>query len=190
MKYFNFCHKILFPVLFIMLFLSAIASYGQQKGTIKGKIVTTKNEPAENVSIKLKGTHHGTISDETGSFEFKVPAGKYILVISHLSLENHEVPVVVKAGEVTNVSPIMVDVTTNSLEEVTIKSNKARKFVKQHSNDVAKVPLDNLENPQVYTAICKKPCGRQPAAAATAAATITHAVLLSKASCATGFQEM
>ena len=43
-----------------------------------------------------------------------------------------------------------------SLDQVNINGNKTNKFVKKHSDDVAKTPLDNLENPQVYSTISKE----------------------------------
>ncbi|TWJ04521.1 iron complex outermembrane receptor protein [Mucilaginibacter frigoritolerans] len=132
-------------------------SYGQQKGTVKGiiqgNVVTTQKEAAENISVKLKGTSYGVVTDKNGEFEFKAPAGNYKLVVSHVGIKNQEIDVVVKGGETTVVPVITVQITASALKEVTINGNKTNKFVKKHTDDVQKIPLDNLENPQVYSNI-------------------------------------
>jgi iron complex outermembrane receptor protein len=141
-----------FFFLFLFLTLTA-AAFGQQKGTITGKIITSKNEPAENVSVSLKGTSYGTTTDEDGKYAIKARAGSYTLVVSHVGLKNQEVEVVVQAGKTTTVSAIVVNLSINALREVSISANRTNKFNRKKSVDVAKMPLDNLENPQVYSTI-------------------------------------
>jgi iron complex outermembrane receptor protein len=144
-------------VLILLFLLISGFSYGQQKGTVKGTIqgnvVTAQKEAAENISVKLKGTGYGVVTDKNGEFEFKAPAGSYKLVVSHIGIKNQEINVVVKGGETTVVPVITVQITANALKEVTINGNKTNKFVKKHTDDVQKIPLDNLENPQVYSNI-------------------------------------
>ncbi len=153
----NLSFKNLSAILFILFSLMfAGVSYGQQKGTvkgiIKGDVVTAEKTPAENISVKLKGTAYGVITNKNGEFEFKAPAGNYKLVVSHIGIKNQEIDVVVKAGETTLVPAITVQISANALSEVTISGNK-NKFAKKRSDDVQKIPLDNLENPQVYSNI-------------------------------------
>lgn len=125
----------------------------EPKGTIKGKIITNKNEPAANVSVKLKGTNWGTVSDEKGHFQFRAPGGNYTLVVSHIGLANQEIPVVVTVGKVTIVPEITVNISVSTLNEVSVTGNKTNKFARQRSEYVAKMPLNNLENPQTYSTI-------------------------------------
>ncbi|WP_374948823.1 hypothetical protein [Mucilaginibacter sp.] len=37
------------------------------RGTVRGKVVTSKNDPASNVSIGLEGTNYGTTTNEIES---------------------------------------------------------------------------------------------------------------------------
>src|ERR1700744_4463615 len=142
-------------LLILLLALTKVA-FAQQKGTITGKIITSKNEPAENVTVNLKGTLYGAITDEDGKYSFRVTPGNYTLVISHIGLKNQEFDVTVKAGQTTTVPAITVNINVNSLQEVSINSNRTNKFNRKKSVDVAKMPLDNLENPQVYTSVSKE----------------------------------
>jgi len=149
-------HRPILQALFAIVLLLSISFQTMAeaaKGTLKGKVVTSKNEPAENISVGLKGTNYGAVTNDDGAFEIKAPAGSYTLVVSHVGFKNQEVRVKILEGQVTNVPQITVVVSSNTLHEVKVSGNKTNKFVKKRSNDVAKVPLDNLENPQVYSTI-------------------------------------
>ncbi|HTK20221.1 MAG TPA: TonB-dependent receptor, partial [Mucilaginibacter sp.] len=61
--------------------------------------------------------------------------------------------ITVKEGKSVDVQAIVLHPTTNALSGVNITGSKTNKFSKKRSNDVAKMPLDNLENPQVYNTI-------------------------------------
>ncbi|QEM12700.1 TonB-dependent receptor [Mucilaginibacter rubeus] len=148
--------KKLFPltILALLLLINTLPTLAQQaRGTLKGKVITIKNDPAENVSVTLKGTKFGTITDENGLFEIKAPEGNYTLVISEVGAKGQEKSVSVKAGQTTNLQTITVDNTVHGLQEVNINANKTNKFKRTRSEDVAKMPLANLENPQVYNTI-------------------------------------
>lgn len=141
-------------ILAILLLINTIPAMAQQtRGILKGKIITGKNEPAENVSVTLKGTKFGTITDENGLFEIKAPQGSYILVISEVGAKVQEKPVTVTTGQTTTLPAITVDNTVHGLQEVNINANKTNKFKRTRSEDVAKMPLANLENPQVYNTV-------------------------------------
>ncbi|MDB4923412.1 TonB-dependent receptor [Mucilaginibacter sp.] len=140
--------------IFLLLILTS-AAFCQQKGTITGKIITPQNEPAENVSVSLKDTEYGAITNEEGKYTFRVTAGSYILIVSHFGLKNQEIQVTVQPGKTANVPSVTVNTNINSLQEVSINANKTNKFKRKRSIDVAKMPLEDLENPQVYTNITK-----------------------------------
>jgi len=125
------------------------------KGIISGIVLTDSNKPVENASVGLKGTSYGTITNEDGHFKLKVPAGNYTLVVSHVGAKSQEFPVAVKASQTTQVPTIKLSISAKALEGVTVSANKTNKFSTKKSVDVAKIPLDNLENPQVYTTINK-----------------------------------
>jgi iron complex outermembrane receptor protein len=149
-QFFNF----LFLVAFSLLTFGASAQ--QIKGTIHGQIVTVDHKPAENVSVVLKDTRYGTLSDEKGNYSFKVPAGTYILVISHVGAQSQELQVTAEAGKVIRVAQLTFNISATALQEVIVSDNKTNKFVKKQSDGIAKMPLNNLENPQSYTTVSKE----------------------------------
>lgn len=127
--------------------------FSQSRGTIQGKVITSKNEPAGNVSIGLSGTTIGTSTSDDGEFQFKAPAGSYTLVISYVGVESVEVPLIVSANEVTIVPTITINARLSQLTEVNVIANRSNRFASKVSTDVGKIPLDNLENAQSYTTI-------------------------------------
>jgi TonB-linked SusC/RagA family outer membrane protein len=60
---------------------------------IKGKVTDNKGEPLPGVSILLKGTKTGTITDANGAFSINVPDGGGTLVFTFIGFAKQEVPV-------------------------------------------------------------------------------------------------
>ena len=144
----------------ILLFAIAIFNYNwssaqTNKGTITGSVTTGNNKPADNVSVAIKGTAYGTKTNEEGKFKLKIHAGSYTLVFTHVGAKSQELPVTVKADELTQIPEVTISITGSTLQQVTINGNKTNKFSTKRSTDVAKIPLDNLENSQVYSTISK-----------------------------------
>ena len=146
--------RLLTAIVVLFTLINPTQLYAQKaKGTVTGKVVTAKNEPADNVSIGLEGTGYGTITKSNGEFSFRAPAGSYKLVISYVGVDHVEVPVVVTAGETVTVPAITVNASLSQLTEVNVIANRANRFTRKQSTDVGKIPLDNLENAQSYTTI-------------------------------------
>jgi len=151
-------YKTIFSLFAIVLTILSfnLASAQSNKGTISGSVINDKNKPVESASVMLKGTTYGTTTNEEGRFHFKAPAGSYTLVITHVGASAQETTVIVKAGETTQVPSITLAITGSNLHEVTINANNANKVGIKKSDYVNKMPLDNLEDAQVYTTVSKE----------------------------------
>jgi iron complex outermembrane receptor protein len=140
-------------ILLIVLFSPKQLFAQQSKGTIKGKVVTKSQQPADNVSIGLVGTRYGAVTNDAGEFAFKAPAGNYTLIISYIGVQTVEVPVTVTTDQTVNVPVITINASMGQLSEVNVIANKANRFTRKISTDVAKIPLNNLENAQSYSVV-------------------------------------
>lgn len=81
--------------LLIAFFFFTISLFSQT--TISGKIVDEKNNPIPNANVYIEGTYDGATSGNTGEFSFATTAeGNQILVISALSFETKNLPIVMK----------------------------------------------------------------------------------------------
>lgn len=66
-----------------------------QTKTVKGTIIDESGEPLIGVSIVVKGTSTGTITDFNGNFSINLPAGRKELVISYIGYKEQTVTVTV-----------------------------------------------------------------------------------------------
>ena len=129
-------------------------SYSQDlKGWVSGKVDTGSPEKPEYVSVVLKGTTIGVVPDNGGNFLIKAKAGEYVLTVSHTGFETVERRITIEAGKTLRVGTIMLKKSDQELEEVTVESTRRNKFTNISSEYAAKLPLTNLENPQVYSSI-------------------------------------
>ena len=74
-------------------------------GTIRGKVTNEKNEPVVGASVILVGADKGTSAGTAGEFTLEaVKAGKYKIQVSAVGFENIERDIVVRDGQVLEVS--------------------------------------------------------------------------------------
>ncbi|MEO6522015.1 MAG: TonB-dependent receptor [Mucilaginibacter sp.] len=137
---------------FSILFLTTSA-FAQQTGSVKGNVKTADGRAAEFVSVAIKETNQGATAGQNGHYVIKnVKSGKYTLIASFIGLQTQTKIVTVTAGETLTINFVMAE-SSKDLQEVIIKSAKYNKFLKKETEDVARLPLKNLENPQVYTVV-------------------------------------
>lgn len=135
--------------------LSALTA-SAQTGSISGTVTTSDGKPAEYVSVTLKGTSKGDVTDGSGNYLVKaVKPGTYVILTSHVGASTQEQQVEVKQGETVVVNFILNENLTE-LTEVIIVDSKLNKYYRDSSLVVAKLPLKDIENPQVYNTISKE----------------------------------
>ncbi|WP_281638099.1 TonB-dependent receptor [Flavobacterium marginilacus] len=153
----TFKHLIQHFIFIICIFLlSTISLFAQQNnGKLKGKITTSDGELAVGVNIILKNSKYGTVSNEDGTFEFnRIKPNIYTLQVSLTGYETTQQEVIVTENETTTLN-LQLKISDKELKEVVVTSNKKR-IASKESVFVARMPLRNLENPQVYSVINSK----------------------------------
>lgn len=141
--------KFYFHLFFLFASLSAFA----QNGTISGTVTTSDGQPAEFVNIALQGTARGTAVNSKGHYQLKnIAPGHYTLVASFTGLATQTKAVEVTGGQTLSADFVLSE-STSQLKEVVVSSGRTNKFTRQQSLDVAKLPLKDLENPQVYEVV-------------------------------------
>ncbi|WP_316825708.1 TonB-dependent receptor [Pedobacter miscanthi] len=144
----------LLSITFLLTFLSLL-SFAQQFSTISGNVTTSDGKPAAYISVGLKGKGLGNVTNDKGFFEIqRVKPGSYILRVSAVGVQSVEKPVVITAGENKTVD-FVINQNSNQLSEVNI-NHGVNKYIAKKSEYVSKMPLNNLENPQVYSTITKE----------------------------------
>lgn len=124
------------------------------RGSIKGTVRTKDGKAAEFVTVGIKGLKSAQV-DARGNFLLKdLEAGNYKLIASFVGLGAQEKAVQVIAGATVSVNFVLAE-SNEQLEEVVINGGSTNKFSVKKTTTSAKMPLGNLENPQVYTTIPK-----------------------------------
>ncbi|MDH7460374.1 TonB-dependent receptor [Chitinophagaceae bacterium 26-R-25] len=139
--------------LLLFAFLFAHAGGNENGVTIKGKVTTADNKPAAYVTVIMRGTNKSAITDDDGGFSFfNIAPGTYELEVSLVghTPATHQVKVEDKDVHMN----IQLTTSSKELQEVIVVGGR-NKFTKKTSDYVSKMPLKNMENPQVYTTITK-----------------------------------
>ncbi|MFD2719130.1 TonB-dependent receptor domain-containing protein [Hymenobacter monticola] len=132
------------------------SAQAQATGSIRGRVTTTDGEPVEAVSVGVQGQTFGSITDSQGNFTIgNVPVGSYTVAVSAVGLKPAQQPVTVTAGQRSTLDFRLAE-SAAELQEVIVQGARTNKFSRTSSVDVAKMPLKNLENPQVYATVGKE----------------------------------
>lgn len=142
--------------LFALLVMSGLpnsAPAQTETGTVKGIVQTTNGKPAPGVNVILKDLDRGTTSNEEGQYVLSdVPTGSHTLVVSHVGLETQTRTITVNAGETATVSAFSLAETTEQLNAIVVEA-RSESYTTESSEYVNKVPMKDINSPQVYNAI-------------------------------------
>ncbi|WP_293304534.1 TonB-dependent receptor [Pedobacter sp. UBA5917] len=124
------------------------------KGSVSGNVKTSDGKPAAYVTVEIAGVR-ATQADINGNYTLKeLEEGNYTIAANYVGFSPQRKQVNVNAAKNTVLNFNLTE-NSNDLNEVEINGRKKNKFAVRKSETVAKLPLNNLENPQVYTTITK-----------------------------------
>ena len=139
-------------LLFTFLGLPAAMS---QTGSIKGKVQSKDGNFLSMATVSIAESNTKVLTNEHGLYEINnIKSGTYKITVKFLGMDSQTKQVLLKEGEVALVDFLLTDV-DNLLNAVEISSSYKR-FGKKETDQVAKLPLKNLENPQVYSIVPKE----------------------------------
>lgn len=110
----------------VIFFLFIFSAYAQKTGSIEGIVTDEDNYKVEDVSVLLKETNYGTLTNSEGYYLLEdIPEGNYELEISFLGLQTIIENVSVKADEKTAVN-FTLETGFSELSTVMIKGEAMR----------------------------------------------------------------
>jgi len=125
-----------------------------QSAKIKGSVTTTTNTPLSGATIELSQTTLGTTTDENGNFILSnIPSGNYRLILSYVGFKTKYVDLSVSENTTKDLGTFQLEEAQEMLGVVSINGKKHNKFTRETSVSVSKMPLADIENPQVYNSI-------------------------------------
>ena len=119
----------------------------QKTGTVRGRITTADGSVAAYVSVVLKGTSFGAITDEDGEYQIRrVPVGDYIIAVSAVGLYPKEKQIRI-SGRTTVVADFSLNENSSQLDDVQILANK-KKFKVDKVSPSLRLQSPLIEVPQ------------------------------------------
>ena len=142
--------------IFILLPIFSFAKNENDFGGIKGKVITNDNKAAADVTVIIKSTRNGTLTDENGAFEFsRLKTGEYLLQISLTGYETIEQIVTVSKNKISSVS-FQLKLSDKQLQEVVVTSTKSKGYKIDISSLATKTPVALKDIPQSVNYITKE----------------------------------
>ncbi|HTN35638.1 MAG TPA: TonB-dependent siderophore receptor [Arachidicoccus sp.] len=154
-KYKISAHAITMLMLCLFCYCGSATSQVTDEAKLQGRIFTQDGGSAAGVTVKLVELDKRTLTNASGAFYYHgLPAGSFTLQLSLSGAQLLERKITLKENQTTRFSDTLI-YSTNNLEQVVVFSGGNR-FARKESDQVAKLPLKNLENPQVYTVVGKE----------------------------------
>ncbi|MFT3751316.1 MAG: TonB-dependent receptor [Agriterribacter sp.] len=135
-------------VIFLLSLGISVASFGQQKITVKGTVQSDSSLPLSNVSVRAKGQTTGTTTDDKGSFTISVNKGA-TLILSSIGYEEKQVKA---EQDGANLSITLIS-TSATLNDVVVVGYGTRKkatltgsVASVKGSELVKSPAGNFSN--------------------------------------------
>ncbi|MBK0379760.1 TonB-dependent receptor [Mucilaginibacter segetis] len=153
-----------YPLIVLIALCFSHAALAQQNPAIKGTVSTSDGLPASAVSVGIKNTSIGTMTNDAGKFQFnRLKAGTYTLQISSVGSVTQEQTVTVIAAQTATVNFILKE-SANELKEVMVSENKKKYKIDNPSpslrlnepllevpQNIQVVTSDQLKDQQIFT---------------------------------------
>lgn len=138
----------------VLLFTVYLNCFSQENSTIQGRITDADQKPLSGVNVLIAQLHTGTQTNEQGDFSIEnLSTGNYTLTISYLGFKTQSKQVSVQNDGVLTLGNIVLYEGNEILNEVVINGERQNKFSRKKTAYVAKLPLKDIENTQVYSTV-------------------------------------
>lgn len=163
MKRFNWLNRweempkrILILLMAVLLFTpDAFPATTPQQGTVTGKVMNTDNEPLAGVTVVIKGTNKGTLTDMDGRYSLELSPRDRTLVFSFIGMKTLEIDI-----DGRNVVDAVLQVEVQQLDEVVAVGYMTQKKADMTGSIAVVSNTDIREN--AYSNVLKSIQGRVP----------------------------
>ncbi len=126
-----------------------------QQSKISGAVTSPDGSPIEFVNVVLMDINSGAVTDQNGKYSIlEVKPGRYTLISSFVGYQSAQRKIQIQENEELIINFTLED-DALQLDEITVSYTRKNKFYRDSSQVIAKLPLKDLENPQVYNSIPK-----------------------------------
>ena len=144
--------KLSFLLCFVVLFSTHLNAQDRD-AKLQGTVLNNKGETLHMATVVLKGTSQGTSTDSYGNYSLNVASGNYTIEVAMLGYVASTSSVRLKSGLTTK--DFILQPKDQELDEVVLIGEQ-NKLANKKTDYVARMPLKNIENPQVYSVVNKE----------------------------------
>ncbi len=138
----------------LILFFLAITGATAQTANIEGTVTDANDTPLLGVNVFVKNSQKGAQTDTNGHFKINnISEGTHTVYFSYVGFKNQEVTVTLTQNETKELPSITMYEGNEILQEVVVNGERRNKFSRKKTAYVSKLPLQDLENSQVYSTI-------------------------------------
>jgi TonB-linked SusC/RagA family outer membrane protein len=141
----------------IMLFMGTVFVNAQTKA-LTGKVIATEDkQPVPGVSVSVKGTTVGTVTNIDGEFQLSVPQDAKTLVFSFVGMKNQEIEI----GTQTSFN-ISMEADVLGIDEVVVTAlgiSREKKSLGYSVQDISSEEISRANNPNLITSLSGKIAG-------------------------------
>ncbi len=128
-----------------------------QTGSIRGRVEVADGQPASEVNVELKGTSRGASTGSDGRYTIEaVREGAYVLVLTFVGWQTREVPVNVRAGQVTEVPVVVLQAGPGELREVVVQGARQGHYTAQEPSRSLRINTPLVQTPQNIQVITRE----------------------------------
>ncbi|MXN91501.1 TonB-dependent siderophore receptor [Flavobacterium sp. Sd200] len=134
-------------LLLSLMLLFGATLWAQERASLSGTVTLSDNTAAENISVALKGTNYGAVTNTQGNFEIKnIKPGSYVLRITAVGIKTVEEQITLASGEKATKN-VTLSENQEQLNEVVINGNK-NKYKTDKPSTTLRLDAPVLEIPQ------------------------------------------
>lgn len=129
----------------MMVLLSSIQGFSQKgKVVLNGVIFADNGQPAEGVSVALKGTNYATLTNANGEYEITAEPGNYTLAVNYVGYKSKQTKINLQSNQTA--PKITIEEDMAALDEVQIKSKTKVERVREQPFNITAVDLKVIQN--------------------------------------------
>jgi iron complex outermembrane receptor protein len=129
------------------------AFFGQNLN-LTGQIIDANGNPLKGVNVYIKSEKTGTQTNAQGLFTItRLDPKMYELEVSYLGFQSKVILADMTEGRNLNLNTVTLLEGNEILNEVVIDTDRINKFSRKRTAYVSKLPLKDIENPQVYSTV-------------------------------------
>lgn len=132
----------------VLIVLNTISGYGQvyEQQSVSGLIKDVNNAPLPYVTVGIKGTEIGSITDERGYYHLSLPTGTFVLTTASLEYESENITIKLGNKEHKQQNIQLKSRNNTNLDEVVVYGKTAVQQVKEGAFTVNAIDLSKYAN--------------------------------------------